>query len=342
VSLSGPIALAEEEAAEQPPPRWHKRHFWIIRRLVFGVVVLFLASLVIFLATHALPTDPAQAILGRDATKANLIHTRHLLGLDQPLYKQYATWLGDTLQGNLGISTGNQYPVSSLLWEPVRNSLVLLVVVAVIAIPLSILLGTIAAIRRDGLLDRSMLVASLGLSALPEFVVGMTLIIIFATTVLQILPSVTLFPPSDLPLQHPTQLVLPVVTLCIAIVPYQYRQVRGSMIDVLESDYVAMARLKGVPERIVMRRHALPNALIPTIQASALTLAYLLGGIVVVEYLFNYPGLGGLLVAAIANRDLPLIEAVVLVFAVGVVLFNLVADVATVYVTPKLRTGTAR
>ncbi len=317
-----------------------RRHLWVLRRILFGVVVVFVVTLVIFLATHALPTDPAQAILGRNATPENLAAERKLLGLDKPLFTQYTSWLTGAVQGDLGISLGNRVPVASLLWLPLRNSLCLLFVVALLAIPLSILLGALTAIRRDRRLDRNLLLASLGLSALPEFVVGMTLVILLGTVVLELLPAVALFPADDWPLSHPLEIVLPVLTLVLAIVPYQYRQVRGSMIDVLESDYVAMARLKGMSERVVTWRHALPNALIPTIQASALTLAYLLGGVVVVEYLFNYPGLGSLLVGSVANRDLPLIEAVVLVFAAGVVLFNLIADVATVYVTPKLRTRT--
>jgi peptide/nickel transport system permease protein len=153
---------------------------------------------------------------------------------------------------------------------------------------------------------------------------------------------VALIPPGDSPLLHPNEIALPVLTLVLAVIPYLYRQMRGSMIEALESEYVTMARLKGLRESVVLLRHALPNALVPTIYATANVLAYLLGGLVVVEYLFRYPGLGGLLIDSVSNRDLPVIEAVVLVFASGIVIFNLAADVLTVYVTPKLRTGTTR
>jgi peptide/nickel transport system permease protein len=315
-------------------------YLWVLRRILFGVVILFSASLLIFLATRALPTDPAQAILGKEATPENLASLRQQLGLNKPLQRQYTDWLSDLLRGNPGTSLASGRPVSQVLSQAVGNSLSLLFLTAAISIPLSVFLGTITAIRRDRLLDRTLLMLSLGLTALPEFVVAMTLVIFFSTTVFQVLPAVALFPPGESPIQHPAEMVLPVLTLVLVVVPYLYRQVRATMIDVLESDYVTMARLKGVPEGVISRRHALPNALIPMIQASALILTYLLGGIVTVEYIFSYPGLGRLLIDAITNRDLPVIEGVVLVFATGVVLFNLIADILTIYLTPKLRTET--
>jgi peptide/nickel transport system permease protein len=232
--------------------------------------------------------------------------------------------------------------VSQLLGAAVVSSVSLLVLAAAIAIPLSVLLGAITAVRRDRLFDQTLLLVALGLTALPEFVIGITLVILFSTTVSHVLPAVALFRPGEPAFRHPLQMVLPVATLVLVAVPYLYRLLRASMIDVLESEYVTMARLKGLPERIVAMRHALPNALIPMIQASGLVLSYLLGGIVTVEYLFHYSGLGSLLVDAITNRDLPMIEGVVLVFAVGVVLFNLTADVLTVYLTPKLRIEAAQ
>jgi peptide/nickel transport system permease protein len=322
--------------------RLRASHRWILRRLLLGVAVVYVATLVIFFATHALPTDPAQAILGRDATPESLAILRQQLGLNRPLHRQYFNWLGGLLQGNLGTSLASDRPVSQLLAAAVVSSVSLLVLAAAIAMPLSVLLGTITAVRRDRFFDRALLLASLGLTALPEFVIGITLVILLSTTVAHVLPAVALFPPGESVFQHPLQMVLPVLTVVLVAVPYLYRLLRASMIDVLESEYVAMARLKGLPERIVTVRHALPNAMIPMIQASGLLLSYLLGGIVTVEYLFHYPGLGSLLVDAITNRDLQLIEGVVLVFAVGVVLFNLTADILTVYLTPKLRIEAAQ
>jgi len=173
----------------------------------------------------------------------------------------------------------------------------------------------------------------------PEFVLGLILVILFSTTVFHVLPGVVLLAPGQNPLSHPRQLILPVTTLVLAVFPYLTRLVRGSVIDVYEAEYVRMARLKGVPERVVLRRHVLPNALVPAIQGAALTLAYLVGGIVVIEYLFNYPGLGSALTDAVSSRDLPVIQAIVLIFATAYIVFNLLGDLLTVYVTPRLRTA---
>jgi peptide/nickel transport system permease protein len=310
----------------------------IARRLALGVVVVLAASVVIFAATTALPGNPAQAILGKQATPDAVAQLSDALRLDRPLVEQYASWLGGVLTGDFGTSLASRRPVSEQLGPAFENSITLLLVTALIAIPLSVLLGALTALRRDGLLDRTALLASLGLTAMPEFVVGMLLVILLATVVFPVLPAVALLPPGANPLAYPRELALPVLTLVLAVVPYLYRLVRGTMIDVLASEYVTMARLKGMPPRVVLLRHALPNALIPVTQASAVILSYLLGGIVVVEYVFRYPGLGTLLTEAIGNRDLPTITAASMVLATGVVLFNLVADVLTVMLTPKLRT----
>jgi peptide/nickel transport system permease protein len=310
----------------------------VLRRLAFGVLVVFAVSVVVFAATQALPSDPAKAILGRFATPQSLATLREELALDEPIVAQYWDWLVGVARGDLGNSLAAQVPVSSIIGDRLANSLVLMAAVGMIAIPVSLLLGAVVAIRRDRPLDRATLLVSLCLTALPEFVIGMALLILFATTVLTVLPALSFIPPGDTPLSHPAELVLPTLTLVLAAVPYLYRLVRASMIDVLESEYVAMARLKGMPERVVMFRHALPNAVVPMIQGSALVLTYLLSGIVVVEFLFGYPGLGSALTDAIAKRDVPVIQAVTLIFATGVVVFNLVADILTVYVSPKLRT----
>jgi peptide/nickel transport system permease protein len=324
-----------------PAPRGvgASRHLWILRRLAFGLVVLFVVSIVVFAATQALPNDPARAILGRDATPETLAALRDQLGLDRSLLTQYTDWLGGILTGDLGTSLATQQPVSDLLGPRLYNSLALVLVAAVIAIPLSLFLGAITATRRDGMLDRFVLLVSLGVTALPEFVIGMLLVIVFATTVFTFLPAIAAIPPGASPFAYPSEIALPVAALVLAVLPYLYRLVRGSMIDALESEYVAMARLKGMPERIVTRRHVLPNALIPVIQGSALMMVWMLSGIVVIEFLFRFPGLGSLLTDAITNRDMPLIQAIVLTFATAVVLFNLLADILTVFVTPKLRTS---
>jgi peptide/nickel transport system permease protein len=182
---------------------------------------------------------------------------------------------------------------------------------------------------------------TLGLAALPEFVVGITLAVLFSTTVFQILPSVIVTDPGSRPWDYPKELVLPVLTLVIAVVPYTARIMRASMVEILESDYVEMARLKGLPERLVLWRHAVPNGLAPTFQVTALNLAYLAGGIVVVETVFNYPGIGLGLVDAVQARDVPVVQALALMIAALYVVLNLLADLATILVSPRLRTSLA-
>jgi peptide/nickel transport system permease protein len=249
------------------------------------------------------------------------------------------SWFGGVIRGNLGTSLASQGSVSGLIVPRLENTLILMLLTSSVAFPLSIALGALAALRRDGSWDRFGLIVALIIASLPEFVLGMLLVILLATTVLHVLPAVTLVLPGASPLSNPKSLVLPVLVLTLAVVPYLYRLVRASTIDVLESEFIYMARLKGLPDRTILTRHALPNALIPAIQASALVLAYLLGGVVVVEYLFGYPGLGGALLEAVQNRDLPVIQAIVLIFAAGIVVFNLVADITIILANPRLRTA---
>jgi peptide/nickel transport system permease protein len=339
-----PVVIAEPSVGPVGPvlaPVGSGGHFgrWLVRRLGFGVLILLAVSVVVFVATQALPSDPARAILGRAATPQSIAALNQQLGLNKPVITQYTTWLGHLVTGNLGMSLAAQQPVSSLISGRIVNSITLLLLSAIIALPLSFLLGAITAVRR-GPFDRILLLVAIVVSALPDFVIGITLVIVFATVVFQLLPAVALVSPGSSPLDHPTALVLPVATLVLLNVPYLYRLVRTSMLDVLGSEYVAMARLKGMPPRIVVARHALRNALLPAIQGSALVMGWLLGSVVVVETVFQYPGLGSALTSAVQTRDLPVIQAVVFVFAVGIVLFNLTADALTIYLTPKLRTGT--
>jgi peptide/nickel transport system permease protein len=318
-------------------------HFvrWIVRRLLLGVVILIAVSLIVFIATQALPSNPARAILGKTASQAAIHAMDRQLGLDKPLVTQYLTWFGHIATGNFGTSLATRGPVSKLISGRVVNSLVLMALAGLIAIPLAFLLGAFTAVTR-GPFDRVVLMFAIVLSALPDFVIAITIVIVFATVVLQLFPAVSIIPPGTSPLDNPNELVLPVMALVCVNVPYLYRLVRTSMIDVLGSEYVAMARLKGMPPRIVVVRHALRNALLPAIQGSGLVMGWLLGSVVIIETVFQYPGLGSALTSAIQERDLPVIQAVVFVFAVGIVLFNLIADVLTVYLTPKLRTSAGK
>jgi len=310
---------------------------FILRRLLLGVVVLILVSILVFLATQALG-DPARAILGRNATPASLAALRRQLHLDRPVFEQYWTWVTGLLHGNLGTSLAAQEPVTTLLRPRLVNSAVLVALAAVVSIPLSIAIGAYAALKREKVFDQTSSNLLLVLAALPEFVVGMLLVILFATTVFHVLPAISTVPPGSQPWNNWVALVLPTITLVIIVAPYIARIMRASMIEVLESDYVEMARLKGLPERTVLVRHALPNALGPVFQVIALNLAYLAGAIIVIEYVFNYAGVGGAVQQAVINHDLPVVQALAILIAAVYVILNLLADVATILVTPKLRT----
>jgi peptide/nickel transport system permease protein len=313
---------------------------FILRRVLLGLLTLFLVSLVVFAATQALPSDPARAILGRTATPESLKALREQLNLNHSVVSQYTHWLGGIFTGDLGNSLAARgEPVTKVLGKRLENSAVLVLLAAVISIPLSILLGVISARRRDGPLDHTMSLVLLALAALPEFVVGIALVLLFATRVFHVLPAVSLIPPDSSPWQNLKELVLPTVTLVLAVSPYVARIMRASMVEVLESDFVEMARLKGMPERHVLWRHAVPNAIAPAIQVIALNLAYLAGGIVIVEYVFAYPGIGSALVDAVANRDLPIVQALAVLIAAVYVGCNLLADISTILVSPRLRTS---
>jgi peptide/nickel transport system permease protein len=313
---------------------------FVLRRVLLGLLTLFLVSLVVFAATQALPSDPARAILGRTATPDSLKALRKQLNLNRPVVSQYTHWLGGIFTGDLGNSLAARgEPVTKVLGKRLQNSAVLVLLAAVISIPLSILLGVISARRRDGPLDHSMSLILLALAALPEFVVGIAFVLLFATRVFHVLPAVSLIPPDSSPWQHLKELVLPTATLVLAVSPYVARIMRASMVEVLESDFVEMARLKGMPERHVLWRHAVPNAIAPAIQVIALNLAYLAGGIVVVEFVFAYPGIGSALVDGVANRDLPIVQALAVLIAAVYVGCNVLADIATILVSPRLRTS---
>lgn len=311
----------------------------IVRRVVLGVVTLLLTSILVFFATQGLPGDTAVAILGKDATPERLAALREELGLQRPLVAQYVNWLGDLVRGDLGESLVANQPVEELIGGRVSNSAALLIVAALVSIPIGIALGSLTALRRDGPLDTSVAIGTLILVALPEFVIGIVLVMLLSTGVFHLFPAVSSIE-SDEPIwSQLEEVILPSLTLILAVIPYVVRILRGSMIDVFESEYVQLARLKGMPERVVMQRHALPNAIAPTLQVIAMNLAWLAGGVVVVEYLFNYPGIGSALVDAVTNRDVPVIQAITLAIASLYVVFNLVADILTILVSPRMRTA---
>jgi len=311
----------------------------IAQRLGFGALTLWAVSVIVFLATQALPGDAAQAILGREATPERLAALREQLHVGEPLLTQYLSWLGGLLTLDLGTSLANGIPVGELLTPRIANSLVLMLCAAAVSTPLAMLIGTWSAVRRDRLFDHATSLVTLVLAALPEFVVGIALVIIFATGVMHVFPAVFVATGSGPVWSDPAQLVLPTLTLVLAVGPYIVRMMRATMLEVLESEYVQQARLKGLPERTVLFRHALPNAIGPVVQVIALQLAWLAGGVVVVEFLFRYPGVGFALVDAVNNRDLPVIQALALLIAGVYIAVNLLADVVSLYSNPKVRTA---
>ncbi len=298
---------------------------------------LFVISIVVFAATQVLPGDAATHILGKNASPESLARVRTQLGLDRPLVSQYWGWISGLFQGDLGMSTSARIPVSELIGSRIANTALLVVLAAAITVPLAIGYGLLGAVRRDRPVDHLLGAFAIVFTAVPDFVVGMVLVFLFATIVLTVLPAVSLIPIGENPLAYLQEFILPVATLVLVSVPYLGRLLRASMIDVLQSEYVLWARLKGMPERTVILRHALPNALVPMVQGTALILAYLSGGIVVIEYLFAFPGLGSALLAAVQTRDIPVIQAVCLMFAALYVVVNLAADVLSVLLTPRLR-----
>jgi peptide/nickel transport system permease protein len=311
----------------------------LVRRLALGLLTLWLVSLVVFAATLALPGDAATAILGKQATPERLQALREQLHLNEPVTTQYVNWIGGILTGDLGTSAATQQPVAELISTQIWNTVFLVVVAALIAIPVSLGLGVLAAVRRDRTVDHVISTAALVLASLPEFVVSIILILLFATTVLQVLPAVSMLGPGQPAWEVPQSVILPAAALVVMVSPYIIRMMRGSMVEVLESEYVTMARLKGLSERAVIWRHAFPNAIGPAIQVTALQLAWMTGGVVVIEFVFRYPGIGQALVEAVSNRDLPVVQAVTLLAAAVYVGLNLLADVVTTLITPKLRTA---
>jgi peptide/nickel transport system permease protein len=312
---------------------------FITRRILLGILTLFAVAVIVFVATQALPGNAAQAILGKTATPARVHALELQLHLNESVFSQFTHWLGGILTGDLGTSAATQQPVSQLLSGRIANSAFLVFVAATIAIPLSIAFGTWMAVKRDTAVDYVGSTVSLVFAALPEFVVGILLVLVFATSVFHVFPAVSLIPPGDHAWNHLNVVILPAATLILAVTPYISRLMRGSMVEVLESEYVTMARLKGMPERTVIFRHAVPNAIVPAIQASALQLAWMAGGIVLVEFVFSFPGIGTAFIDAVGNRDVPTVQAIALIIAGVYVVLNLAADVATILVTPRLRTA---
>jgi peptide/nickel transport system permease protein len=336
-TASASTAPARPAAPAARRPDAHPIRTLVRRRAAAGVLTLFLVSIVVFVATEVLPGNAAYAVLGRNANPANVHALEHQLHLDRPLVVQYWSWLSGLFTGHLGQSLANHTPVWSNVEPRLVNSAALVLLAGIIGVLIGVGIGAAAALRKEGWLDHVTSVMALAVTSLPEFVVGIALLFFFAITVFHVFPGVSIIPPGSQPWDSPSLLVLPVATLVIVIIPYIMRMMRAAMVESLESDYVEMARLKGVPEWRIVLLHALPNAVAPTIQVIGLNFLYLAGGIVIVEVLFNYPGIGQGLVQAVNARDIPTIQLIVVVLAAFYVLVNIIADVVALLATPRRR-----
>lgn len=308
----------------------------ICRRVAIGVVTVLVVSLLVFAGTELLPGDVAQAILGQGATPELLANIRERLGLDQPAYIRYLKWLGNLIRGELGTSLATDREISTLIIERSGNTFMLAGATALLAVPLSILLGLIASTKPNGRVDRVISSITLTLISIPDFLVAVILVSIFAVH-LGWLPALSkLQPDSDL-VEIARTLALPVTALSFTILAHMARMTRTAVISVLSSPAIEMAILKGVPKTRLLLVHALLNAIAPIVNVIALNLAYLISGVVVIETLFNLNGLGKLMVEAVASRDIPLVQGCAMLFCAIYVLLNLFADTVSILANPRIR-----
>lgn len=312
---------------------------FLIRRIaLLGVTMLF-TSIVIFALTQVLPGDIARLQLGREASEAALQAFRERAGLNDPLPMQYVNWLGGFLTGDWGISysAGNP-PVQPLVLARLSNTLRLAALTLVIAVPLSIALGVVAALRQNTWIDNLISLLSLSVVGLPEFVTGVVLINVFATG-LGWFPPTALISPDFTFVDWLRTLTLPAVTATFVLLGYVVRMTRAGMLEELRQPYVQTAVLKGLPRRTVIVKHVLRNALMPTVTVVALSVGWLIGGLIVIENVFSFPGLGALLIEAVEGKNIPLLQACVMVVIFFFALANLIADLLYAALNPRIRLG---
>ncbi|MFN2199072.1 MAG: ABC transporter permease [Anaerolineales bacterium] len=309
---------------------------YFLRRLGFLVLTLIVTSLIVFIVTQFLPGDVCRIILGREAGEAALQTCRQDLGLDQPLVRQYLGWLGNFLTGDWGISYSTRQPIYPLVMSRMGNSAMLMGLTLLIAVPISVLLGVLAGLNENRWLDNAINVFSLSVVGLPEFVTGVILIQIFAFN-LGWLPANSSIPPDASFREALPMLVLPALTATLVLLAYIARLTRAGVIEELKRPYVRTATLKGLPEWTVIFKHVLRNALLPTITVVAISVGWLISGLIVIENVYNYPGLGRLLVFAIDRRDLPIMQAVTMITVLGFALANLFADLLYAALNPRIR-----
>ena len=308
----------------------------VAKRLGLGLVTLLVISIIIFGAVELLPGDIAQAVLGQGATEENLAAMRAQLGLDRAAPIRYFEWLGNAVTGDFGKSLVSQKPVSEAIYTRFANTLFLALYAAIIAVPVAIFLGVLVALYRNTVFDRVANVVTLTSISSPEFFLGYVLILFLAVKG-EYFPAIAKISDDMSLMDKLDRTFLPALTMVLVVVAHMMRMTRASIINLLASPYVEMARLKGVPAWKVIVKHTLPNAWAPVINVVALNLAYLVTGVVLVEVVFVYPGIGQLLVDAVTKRDFPVVQACCLIFAATFILLNLAADVGSILTNPRLR-----
>ena len=308
----------------------------VAKRLAFGLLTLVVISLIIFLGMELLPGDLAEAILGQAATPETVAVFRRQLGLDQPAATRYVQWLSKFVQGDLGMSLANQRVISELLGDRLLNTLFLASVAAVISVPLAVMLGILAALYRNTWFDKAISMATLSTISVPDFFIAYILIAFLAVK-FNLFPAISTLTPTMSFGQKLYAVALPAITLTLVVAAHMMRMTRAAILNLLSSPYIEMAQLKGLSRRRIILHHALPNALSPIVNVIVINLAFLVVGVVVVEVVFVYPGLGQLFVDAVSKRDLPVVQAGALIFAAVYVLLNLAADVLSILSNPRLR-----
>ncbi len=308
----------------------------VIKRLGLGVLTIIVISVLIFLGVEALPGDVATAILGQEATPETVAAFRKELKLNLPPHVRYFAWLGDFLRGDMGNSLANKRPISELIFWRFQNTLFLAASAAVVAVPIAVILGILAALYRNSLFDKTISMVTLSTISFPEFFVAYILIALLSVQIV-IFPSISNINDQMSFWQKIYSIILPCLTLTLVVVAHMMRQTRAAIINILASPFIEMARLKGIKRMRVIVMHAFPNALSPVINVIALNLAYLVVGVVIVEVVFVYPGLGQLLVDSVSKRDIPVVQASGLIFAAVYVGLNLLADIMSILTNPRLR-----
>jgi peptide/nickel transport system permease protein len=313
---------------------------FLLKRLGLAAITLFLLSVIVFVGSQVLPGNVARRILGPFADQAAVDNLNHDLGTDRPLLTQYWDWISHFFRGDLGDSLAYHVPVSGLVGDALVHSLKLAALAFLLVVPLAILGGIVAALRRDSFVDRLITLGGLSLTVVPEFVTGIILILVFALWI-DVLPVSASAPSGSGPLTEIKYLILPALTLVLVLFGYIARITRAGTIEALDADYTRTALLKGLPRRTVIVRHVLRNSLLPTIAVVATQTGFMIGGLVVIETLFNYPGMGRLIFTAARQKDFPLLESAVLIVGIVYLVANLVADLAYSLLNPRIRYATA-